>query len=78
MMILIPQNELGDVLHGSEETEMLRLDTDVPETEFPTICTIAFSGGFLRHVEVCFEFDVAAETTAGVGFERHDEDEVEV
>jgi hypothetical protein len=68
---------MGDFLHGSEETEMFRLDTDVPEAEFPTtICTIAFSGGFLRHVEVCFEFDVAAETTAGVGFERHNEDEV--
>lgn len=57
---------------------MLRFDTNVPESEFPTTRTIVFSGGFVCHVEVCFEFDIAADTTAVVGFERHDEDEVEV
>jgi hypothetical protein len=71
-MSRIFKDEFGDIVFKrGKKSKMFRFDTDEPEAEFPTIGTIALAGCFFRHVEVCFEFDSAAETASVVCFEGH-------
>jgi hypothetical protein len=49
------------------------LDSDIPESQFPTTGAIA-SPGVLIEIDAGFEFDCAAETASVVGFDWHGED----
>lgn len=56
-------NVMSQCILIGEETKVLRFDSNVPETDFPAVATVASTGCF-SDFDVGFEFDCTANTAS--------------